>query len=177
MKTMLSLFLLLNSTFSFADNEFQLFCGGNRGKVSIFFEQVKNKIRFTYTNTEGQKDFPIYEGVVTPQTLPFIKLAQKELSKIDTKLVIEWNIEQCKQPTDDPMIFACDGEAQIVFPENIKIKSFDVFTGHLKEQTPTFTYEMIKLRLGLDSENLHYLVGMPFDPSQCFVKNNFLKNN
>jgi hypothetical protein len=169
MKKLLLATLLISQS-AFADVTYQLYCTGNRGKVAVLIEKIESKIRFTYTNIEGKNDFPIYEGVVTPSSMPFIKMAQKELSVIDNKLILEWNIEQCNKPTDNSKIISCDGEAKLIFPEKAKIKSFDFFTSVVEEKTPTFTYEIFKIRLGLDSENMHYLATMPFDPSNCSVK-------
>lgn len=168
MKTTLLLSFLISTNLFAADN-YRLFCQGNRGKVTVSFEKIENKLRFTYRNIEGKKDFPFYEGVVTEQTMPYIKYAQKELNVIDDKLVYEWNIEQCKISSDDARVIGCDGEAKLIEPA--KIKSYDFFTSSTKEKSPTFTYDIFKVRVGLDSESMHYLITMPFDPSQCFVEN------
>lgn len=153
--------------FAHAYENYQLQCVGNRGKVNILIEKIENKIRFTYNNLEGKKDFPIYEGVVTANAIPFIKAAQKDLAIIDTKLIIEWNIDQCNLPTDNPMIIDCNGEVDVQFPKNSKLKSYHFFTSVLNEKTPNFTYEMLKVRLGLDTDEMHYLATMPFDPNRC----------
>lgn len=150
---------------------YKLYCTGNRGKVLILFEKVNDKMRFTYTNTGGKSDFPFYEGVVTTKTLPFLKMAKKELEIIDNRLVLEWKFEQCKLPTNDQSIVTCDGEATVVFPANSNLASYDIFTSRVFEQTPSFKYEIFKLNLGLDSSNMHYLISMPFDPAQCNVIN------
>lgn len=164
--------LLTHHTWAQAKEQspYQLYCSGNRGKVLILFEQVNDKIRFTYTNTEGKKEFPIYEGVVTDRTMPFLKFAKKELDIIDSRLVLEWKIEQCKTPTKDSMIITCDGEAAVIYPTDSNLTSFDVFTSRINEQTPSFKFETFKINLGLDSKNMHYLISMPFDPAQCEVK-------
>lgn len=170
------LVILISFNYSYAFETYQLQCFGNRGKVNIVIEKTENKIRFTYNNLEGKKDFPIYDGVVTPNSLPFIKAAQKDLSIIDTKLVLEWNVEQCDMPTDNPMIITCNGEVDVQFPKNSKLKSFNFFTSIINEKTPRFTYEMLKVRLGLDTDQMHYLATMPFDPGHCQlnVSNNVL---
>ncbi len=161
------LFILFTIHHTYAFETYQLQCSGNRGKVNVVIEKTENKIRFSYNNLDGKKDFPIYEGVVTLNSLPFINKAQKDLSIIDTKLVLEWNIDQCDLPTENPMIIACNGEVDIQFPKNSKLKSYNFFTSILSEKTPNFTYELLKVRLGLDTDQLHYLATMPFDPGHC----------
>jgi len=159
------LFLFSNS--AFALEKYQLLCNGNRGKVNVVIEKENEKVRFTYNNLEGKKDFPIYEGIVTASTLPFIKSAQKDLAIIDTKLVLEWDVDQCNLPTDNPMIIACNGEVDVTVPKNSKLKSNNFFTSILNEKTPNFTYEMLRIRLGLDTDKLHYLASFSFDPNHC----------
>jgi len=161
------LFTLFTINISHAFETYQLQCSGNRGKVNVVIEKTENKIRFTYNNLEGKKDFPLYDGIVTANTLPFIKAAQKDLALIDNKLVLEWNLDQCNLPNENPMIIACNGEVDVIFPKNSKLKSYDFYTSILSEKTPNFTYEMLKVRLGLDTDQMHYLTTMPFDPGHC----------
>lgn len=156
---------------SYSTENFQIFCQGNRGKVHLLIERNDSKIRLTYNNLDGKKDFPLYDGVVTLNSLPFIKMAEKELSLIDSKLVFEWNLEQCQKNNEDSYLVECNGEAELIYPLNLKIKSFDFFSSRTQEKTPHFTYEIYKVRLGLDSERMHYMASMPFDPSQCTIIN------
>ena len=149
---------------------YQLFCMGNRGAVQVLLERNAKNTRLTYTNIGGKSDFPIYEGVVTPKTLYFIKYAESDLGIIDTKLIIEWKNEQCTRLSENSMIIACNGEADIVYPINSKLKSYDFFTSMINEQLQMATYQIFKFNIGIDSENFHYLSSMPFDPKECQMK-------
>ncbi len=144
-------------------------CIGNRGKVSVLFEMNSQTVRLIYNNQEGQKDFPIYDGAVTTQTLPFIDFAKTDLQEVDQRLVLEWPAGQCHQSDDDAMLIGCDGEAKNIYPENLSIKSYTFFTTKIAESSATQTYEMFKVRLGLDSENMHHHIGMQFNPQECFI--------
>ena len=168
MKFIFPIILSLLSTAQASEN-YLLSCIGNRSKVSISIEKIQDKVRFTYLNTDGKKDFPLFEGVVTVNTFPILKSAQKDLSSIDSKLILEWNLEQCNKSISNPMIIECNGESKILFPLNSKLKSMRFFTSTTKEITPSFTYEVFKVRLGLDTENMHYLATMPFGPNYCHL--------
>jgi hypothetical protein len=119
------LFLISNSSFALT---YRAQCVGNRGSVAVSLYSSKDKLFMRYSNALGADDFPFYEGSVTKMTMPFINIAQSELSSIDHEVLVSWPIDQCSFSSTNALLMECNGAAAFVIPENSKLQSLTFST-------------------------------------------------
>ena len=144
-------------------------CVGNRGGVSVSLYTSKDQKRLfmNYNNSLGAKDFPFYEGTVTKLSLPYINIAAKELSSIDYQALLSWPVENCTFNKEKPLLVECNGAATFLIPENTTLESYTLITSTIKEESLTSKYDIFKIRWGIEGEEYHHSIAMPFDPKFC----------
>lgn len=147
--------------------EYRAFCSGNRGRVAVSLYSSKDRLYMRYNNLMGSDDFPLYEGVVTKLTLPVIKIAQEELGSLDQEVLVSWPIEKCDFSDKDPLIMRCGGEAKFHLPEGTNLTSYNFSTSRVKEDDLTNSFDIFKIRWGVDSPDFHHSLAMPFNPAYC----------
>ncbi|MBC7537682.1 MAG: hypothetical protein H7281_02585 [Bacteriovorax sp.] len=158
------IFLISNSAFALI---YRAQCTGNRGGVAVSIYTSKDKLFMRYSNVLGAQDFPFYEGSVSKLAMPFIKIAQTELASIDHEVLLSWPVEKCTFSTANPLLMECNGAATFIIPEKSELKSFTFFTSIIKEDSLTSSYEIFKIRWGIEGLDYHHSIGMPFDPKLC----------
>ncbi len=163
----LALFFTLLIESSFAAISYNLFCSGNRGRVSISAYSSNERLYVQYSNALGAIDFPLYEGVVTKSTIPYVKIAEKELASLDYDVLLSWPIFECEFSPTDPLLMKCGGAATFHRPENSPLQSLSFSTAHLFEEGLSNTFKTFRVRWGLVGENFHHFLALPFDPKQC----------
>jgi len=161
-----TLFIIVINTPALAYAPFS--CFGQNGKVQVSINQTEDSYVLTYLNSEGRKNFPVYEGVVTRSAMGFINMGFKELFDIDKKLVLAWKKSSCQFSKENPLILSCNGEGRVLIPENQTLKSYILNTSISEEKSLSNTFHVFKFRLGLDSQSLHYSLTFPFDPKKCY---------
>lgn len=162
----LPLLLLFITTNSYA-LIYRAACSGNRGKVSVQMYSSGERMYMQYSNAMGANDFPLYEGVVTKNTLPVIKIAQDELGALDEHVLVSWELDKCRFNAKEPLIMDCGGEGTFHFPTNTNLKSYTLITSKVTEESLTSKYEIFKIRWGIDGTDFHHSLALPFDPSMC----------
>jgi len=145
-------------------------CIGNGGKMAIHLYTDKDKLVLKYDNARGAEDFPFYEGSVTKAGLPFIQLAEKELSEIDQEVMVTWPIEKCTFNVENPLLMTCNGAGTFLLPEKTKLETYTFMTTMTKEESLSWSFDILKIRWGIEGENLHHSIVMPFDPSKCIAE-------
>jgi hypothetical protein len=123
-----------------------------------------------YGNARGAVDFPFYEGTVTKASLPFIKMAETELSEIDQEITVTWPVEKCTFSEETPLLMNCNGAGTFILPEKTKLETYTLTTTKTVEESLTYSYETFKVRWGVEGENLHHSIVMPFDPKNCMAE-------
>lgn len=169
---LLTFFLLFITTKSYA-LEYRAACSGNRGKVSVQMYSSGGRLYMQYSNAMGADDFPLYEGVVTKLAMPVIKMAQDELANLDDRVLVSWPLDQCRFNSNEPLIMDCNGVGLFHFPLNTNLSSTTLITSKVTEVSLTNKYEIFKIRWGIDGQDLHHSLALPFDPAQCMAQ---LKN-
>lgn len=147
--------------------EYRAACSGNRGKVSVQMYTSSGRLYMQYSNATGADDFPLYEGVVTKLTLPIIKIAQDDLANLDNQVLVSWPLDQCKFNLKEPLIMDCNGVGIFHFPLNANLSSTTLITSKVTEESLTNKYEIFKIRWGIDDQDFHHSLALPFDPAQC----------
>lgn len=145
-------------------------CIGNGGKVSVVLYTHEGKLVMKYGNARGAVDFPFYEGTVTKAALPFIKMAEKELAEIDQEVTVTWPVEKCTFNEETPLLMSCNGAGTFILPEKTKLETYTFFTAMTKEESLSYSYDIFKIRWGIEGENLHHSIVMPFDPNRCMAE-------
>lgn len=160
---------LLFSTLAHA--EFQFYCVGNRGQVALTAHTYKGEFILRYSNAMGKKDFPFYEGTITKLALPYIREAEKELDVLDHEVIVKWPAEKCQIDKENPLMFQCNGEGKFSDPAHAHLKSYTLTSAIVTETNMSASYEIFKIRWGIDTENFHHSLAFPFDPKNCGAKN------
>lgn len=142
-------------------------CIGNGGKMAVMLYTVKDQLIMKYGNARGRVDFPFYEGVVTKASLPFIKIAESELAEIDQDVTISWPIEKCSFNEENPLLMSCNGAGTFLVPEKTKLESYTFMTAMSREESLGYSYDIFKIRWGIEGESFHHSIVMPFDPKNC----------
>jgi hypothetical protein len=171
-KLLLLFFSFILFNFSWAKDIYRVVCSANRGQLGIEFKIDETTASFSYFNVKGGSQFPLYEGVVTKDSIPVINIALSDLKEINQKLVVEWKSEQCTFKNKNDFLFKCDGEGKVYGSQNTDLKSFILRSALSNETSFDYSYDVFKIRLGLDSANLHHSIVMPFNPKSCFVTTN-----
>lgn len=156
--------LLINTSYAL---EYRAFCSGNRGRVAISLYSNNDRLYLRYNNVMGADDFPLYEGIVTKLTLPVIKIAQVDLASLDQEVLVSWPLEKCQFSDQDAMIMQCGGEATFHLPKNTNLTSYTLITSRVKEESLTNSFDIFKIRWGVDSPDFHHSLALPFDPTRC----------
>lgn len=146
---------------------YQLYCSGNRGRVAISVYTSGDRLFVRYNNSLGAVDFPLYEGVVTRATIPYVNIAEKELASLDYEVLVSWPVSSCEFKDQDPLLMGCGGESIMHLPKNSPVQSQSFKTAHLIEEQISNTFNIFRIRWGLVGENFHHFLAMPFDPAQC----------
>jgi hypothetical protein len=171
MKNLLVILTLILQTEIFA---IQYFCQGNRGNVSmgVLLETINGEERYVlnYFNADGRAGFPFYEGVVTEETLPFLKEAQNELKDFEHHFKVSWAKSDCRLDTSKHFLIDCGGKATYHFPENTKLISYTLSTSVSTEEKLGQTFFVNKFRLGVEGEFYHHSLLFPFNPEFCLTK-------
>lgn len=165
MKVLSLLFIFLINTAHAL--EYRAFCSGNRGKVAVSIYSGQGRLYMRYNNVMGADDFPLYEGVVTKLTLPVIKIAQEDLASLDQEVLVSWPLEKCEFSDKDDLIMECGGEATFHRPENTGLTSYTFITSRIKEEGLKNTFDIFKIRWGVDSSDFHHSLALPFNPAMC----------
>lgn len=164
----ITLFLsMIALSFSAHASSYRAQCIGNGGKVAVILYTSQDKLIMKYANSRGAVDFPFYEGTVTRSTLPFINMAEKELAELDHEIIVSWPLEKCTFSEDTPMLMSCNGAGTFLVPEKTKLETFTFTTTMTKEESLSYSYDIFKIRWGIEGENLHHSIMMPFDPKNC----------
>lgn len=142
-------------------------CTGNRGQVSLSVAVANDRLYVEYGNVNGAADFPIYEGVVTRATFPFLEAASQELASISTQLAVSWPVSACQLNPQRPELFHCDGVGEIHAPKRTSLRVLGFSTGIVSELRRGLSFETFKLRWQIEGEGLFHLVTMPFNPRDC----------
>jgi hypothetical protein len=145
-------------------------CIGNAGKASVDMYTKDNVLYLRYSSSLGAADFPFYEGAVSKNSLPFIKIAETELASLDHEVLLSWPVEKCTFNEERPLMMACNGAATFVLPEHTKLESYTLFTAMDKEQSLTYSYDIFKIRWGIEGEYFHHSLMLPFDPKLCWAE-------
>lgn len=145
-------------------------CIGNGGKLSLVFYTNGDKLVMKYGNARGAADFPFYEGTVTKSSMPFIKMAEQELSEIDQEITVTWPVDKCSFSEETPLLMNCNGAGTFILPEKTKLETYTLTTTKTVEESLTYSYETFKVRWGVEGENLHHSIVMPFDPKNCMAE-------
>jgi len=145
-------------------------CIGNGGKMAIVLYTDKDKLVMKYGNARGAVDFPFYEGTVTKAALPFIKMAEKELAEIDQEVTVTWPVEKCSFNEETPLLMSCNGAGTFLIPEKTKLETYTFMTAMSREDSLSYSYDIFKIRWGIEGENLHHSIVMPFDPKNCIAE-------
>ena len=164
MKFFIFLYIL---SFPAWSKNYKAFCSGNRGQVAISMATYKNRLYVSYSNFLGAKDFPLYEGVVTRMTYPFLKIADEELITLEHEVQVSWPMENCQFSSHTPALMKCSGEAIFHIPKNSMLRSYTFGTSFIREESLTETYDIFKVRWGIEGEYFHHHIAMPFDPKLC----------
>ncbi len=172
MRMALLFFLLLVLSTPVFALSYRAQCIGNGGRVAVAIYTSQDKIFMRYSNSLGSADFPFYEGLVTKNSMPFIKIAEKELSSIDHEAIVSWPVEKCKFNEETPLLMSCDGAATFIQPEKSKLESYTLITSMTKESALSYSYDIFKIRWGIEGEDFHHSILMPFDPNNCQVDYN-----
>lgn len=146
---------------------YQLFCNGNRGRVAVSVYTQEQRLFVHYSNSLGAVDFPLYEGVVTRATIPYVKIAEQELSSIDHEVLVSWPLPQCEFNQAEPLLMKCGGESLWHRPENSPLRTVTFNTAKVTEEGLDTTFETFKIRWGIAGENFHHFLALTFDPSRC----------
>ncbi len=166
MKHILFLAALIISSQSYALT-YRAQCIGNGGKLAVAFYSSNDKLFMRYSNSRGAVDFPFYEGTVTQASMPFVKIAEKELSSIDQEVSLSWPLSKCTFNEETPLLMSCDGPATFTIPENSKLESYTLTTTMTREESLSYSYDIFKIRWGIEGENFHHSLALPFDPKNC----------
>jgi hypothetical protein len=160
--------LLALSTFTSAyAATYRALCTGNNGRIAVVMQSYKDRLYVRYSNAMGSQDFPLYEGTVTRATFSWLKEADKDLASLDKEVMVSWAMEQCTFNQKVPWLMQCGGEARFELPENSSLKSYTFATSIVNEASLTSNFEIYKIRWGIDSEDFHHHIAMPFDPRHC----------
>lgn len=162
--TLLCSLLFLSSSYALT---YRAECIGNGGKAAVSLYSSENKLFMRYSNSRGALDFPFYEGSVTLATLPFIKIAEKELSSIDQEVQLFWPLDKCTFNEANPLLMTCNGPATFLLPENSKLQSYTLITAMDREESLSYSYSIFKIRWGIEGEDFHHSIMLPFDPKNC----------
>lgn len=146
---------------------YNLYCSGNRGRVAIAAYTRNDRLYVQYSNALGAADFPLYEGIVTRSTIPYVNIAEKELASLDYEVLVSWPLEKCEFHETDSDLMRCGGEAQFHHPQNSPVQSISFSTAKVTEEGLSATYQIFKIRWGLVGENFHHFLALPFDPTKC----------
>lgn len=168
MKIFILLFLIIGTTAtSQAALSYSLYCSGNRGRVAVAAYTRENRLYVQYSNALGAADFPLYEGIVTRTTIPYVNIAEKELASLDYEVLVSWPMEKCEFNGHDSDLMRCGGEAQFHHPQNSPVQSISFSTAKVTEEGLSGTFRIFKIRWGLVGENFHHFLALPFDPTKC----------
>lgn len=165
-KILLFLFLILNAENSLALS-YRAQCIANRGNVFFALFTKENKLFVKYNNAMGASNFPVYEGTVTKSTVPYLNIAFDELSSIDYELLLSWPVEKCSFSSINNFLVECNGPATFILPRESGLQSFNISTSVIKENSLSATYDIFKMRLGIEGKDFHHSIAMPFDPRFC----------
>lgn len=165
----LTISFISSNIFSEETTNYLLYCQGNSGKIAVEFYIANDKAILSYYNAEGRNSFPVFEGVVTQNAVPIINAAFSELAPIDNRLVLQWDAKNCQIKNPHEKIFQCNGRGEVIYPENSNLESFILNSTMATEEGFNFSHEVFRIRLGLDSPNLHYSIVMPLNPEHCGV--------
>ena len=78
-----------------------------------------------------------------------------------------WPISACKFSEKRPLLVSCNGPSDFQVPANAKIGSTMFSTTISREESLDYAYDVFRLRWGMDGENFHHFIVMPFDPANC----------
>lgn len=169
MKFLTTIFTLILFSNNASALTYRFQCVGNRGGVSVAIYSSKDQKRLfmNYNNSLGAKDFPFYEGTVSKLSMPFIQIAEKELASIDYQALLSWPIEKCTFNKETPLLVECNGAATFVIPEKSSLESYTLSTSTIREESLTSSYDIFKIRWGIEGKDFHHSIAMPFDPKSC----------
>lgn len=148
---------------------FHMICTAADVKSSIEITSTNDKMVFSYINNAGKKYFPLYSGVVTAQTLPYLKTAKYALSNLGPKIEFSWPLDQCTINEDQLYLVKCMKNAVVTFPKHTGLRANSFSTSLINEQTFSFSYEKLSVRFILMVDNKNYEIAIPFSKERCFV--------
>jgi hypothetical protein len=166
----LSTLTMMFSNLGMAATNYQLFCSSNRGRSALSIYTNNQRVYVSYQNSLGAIDFPLYEGVVTRATIPYVNIAEKELKDLDYEAVVSWPLPQCEFNEQNPMLMRCGGESLFHRPEGTALQSLGFSTNKVTEEGVSNVYEMVKIRWQIQGADFLHFLGLTFDPSQCQVR-------
>lgn len=154
---------------------FKGFTCANYGADSVFRlsqkENEKTKEKETIIEWDlkrGLKSLPLYEGVVSIDDLPMIQHQIQDLKVLDVNYVrFVHKFENCEFESDSEKQVNCNGKAEFQEPKNQHVQSYTLMTSWIEEKLLGWSYRAFKVRVGLDTPDMHYLITFVFDPKKC----------
>jgi hypothetical protein len=150
-------------------DEYHLSCIAPDLKSSLNIGIINQRLVLTYINLEGNKDFPLYSGVVTKKTMAHIKSAKNNLNEINQKLELSWPIEDCRVHQDQMYLIKCSQNAEVAFPKRTKLTANSLTTSITSEQTFSFTYEKLNFSFNLLIGSKNFIISIPFSKERCQI--------
>lgn len=168
MRCFLILFAVVLSSVSQAAS-FKGFSCTNYGGDTVFrLTKRDDKVLVEWELKRGLKSLPLYEGVMNIDMIPIIRHQIEDLKELDVNLVrFSHEASKCKFSTSNPKQVNCDGPAVFETPKTQKINSYTLMTSWMEEQLFDWGYKAFKIRVGLDTPDMHYLITFVYDPTKC----------
>ena len=158
-------FLLFFSAFVNANS---ITCSSYSSMARVYTENGRVFLRLD--DAIGHRNFPLYDGIVTPMQIPMIQRAEMDMKYFDQLVILSWEEKQCRFDSKRPFLMECNGRANIQSPE-IKNLTSSTLSVSLEQQTRIdFSFERVKVNLGLDtvgSDYQHYFISFPFNKNNC----------
>lgn len=155
-------------SFAAGQADLVLECGNSVSSVKIWTEG--ERLYFRMDDIVGFKNFPLYDGVVTPVMLPLINRGAEDLKEFDHQVLISWERSQCRFDRARPFLVDCSGRAKIHFPENTQITASGLGVTTERQEHFDLTADLVKFHLGLSTpvaNFTHYYLGFPFNRANC----------
>ena len=112
----------------------------------------------------GTDYMPIYEGVIVPKDLPYLRRSAELMAKMGSETEFRFPLDRCEIFGEG--LFRCGmGESQNI--SGLEVLPLYIETSKISETVEDQTFESTKVRLGLSLNNFLQVVTMNYQPYEC----------
>jgi hypothetical protein len=163
---MILLISFLLSTARAAD--FHISCNSSVNSVQVYTQE--DRVYFRFYDSLGFKDFPVFNGMVTPVSVPFITRGVRELAVFDGSMRLSWERKLCRYDESKPLLVMCEGSGRVEEPAGAAFTPTGMNTAVETQERLDLSFARLNFNVGLNTPSadfMHYFLQFPFNKVNC----------